>query len=196
MHMHALRIVLAMILLILLCPLLMSQGQPPQQPTTFAPSAEAPVPNQQRVFVFVQRSDRHAKYSKPEMFHDVLNDILNYLATKKVAVAVDEFGGRNHAEGAMPMDTVFSIAREAKANSVLYFVVDRPATKWLKVTAQCFDMNGKQLWQEEASSGGGFSGAHGFDVTTERLHGELDKHIGQEGVPVLVSVPDSSPGKQ
>jgi len=194
MRIRMLRATFAIAGLAFLSVLLLGQDQP-QLPVN-APTAAATLPLQQHVFVFVQRTDRHAKYSKPEMFHDVLNDILSYLTAKKVAIAVDEFGGRNHAEGAMPLDTVFGIAREANANSVLYFIVDRPATKWLKVTAQCFDMNGKQIWQEEASSGGGFSGAHGFDVTTEKLHGELDKHIGQEGIPVLVSTPDSSPARQ
>ena len=194
MRIRMLRTIFVIVGLTILSALLLGQEQPQLPGNT--PAVAATVPLQQHVFVFVQRTDRHAKYSKPEMFHDVLNDILSYLTAKKVAIAVDEFGGRNHAEGAMPLDTVFSIARETKASSVLYFVIDRPATKWLKVTAQCFDMNGKQLWQEEASSGGGFSGAHGFDVTTEKLHGELDKHIGQEGVPVLISAPDSLPARQ
>lgn len=59
------------------------------QPSTAASPAVA----QKKVFVFVVRTDRHAKYSKPEVFHDVLNDLLEYLKTKNVAIAVDEFGG-------------------------------------------------------------------------------------------------------
>jgi hypothetical protein len=166
---------------------------PAQQPVPPAPrnlsaaTTSPATPAQQKVFVFVQRTDRHAKYSKPEVFHDALTDILDYLAAKNVVIAVDEFGGRNHAEGATPIDTIFDIARDAKANSVLYFVVDRPPTKWIKITAECFDISGKSLWQEEASSGGGLSGAHGLEVTSKKLHAELDKRIGQEGVPVLIS---------
>ena len=163
-----------------------------QEPTLPSPSglsaaASGDTPMQQKVFVFVQRTDRHAKYSKPEVFQDALTDILNYLAAKNIAVAVDEFGGRNHAEGAIPMETVFSIGRDAKANSVLYFVVDRPATKWIKISVQCFDMSGKQLWQEEASNGGGLSGAHGLEATTKALHGKLDTRIGKECLPVMGS---------
>ena len=40
-----------------------------------APAGSAP----QQVFVFLQRTDRHAKYSSPEVFHNVLDDLLNYL---------------------------------------------------------------------------------------------------------------------
>ena len=159
-------------------------------PPSSAPAAAPATVDQQKVFVFVQRTDRHAKYSSPEVFHNVLNDLLDYLKTKNVAIAVDEFGGRNHAEGATPLDTIFNIARDAKASSVMYVVVDRPATKWLKITVQCFDIERKQLWQEEASSGGGMSGGHGFGVSTKKLHAQLDKRVGQNGLPILASAKD------
>jgi hypothetical protein len=158
------------------------QSISPSPSTTASASTD-----QQKVFVFVQRTDRHSKYSSPEVFHNVLNDLLDYLKTKNVAIAVDEFGGRNHAEGATPLDTIFTIARDAKASSVMYVVVDRPVTKWLKTTVQCFDMNRKQLWQEEVSSGGGLSGGHGFEVSTKKLHAQLDKRVGQDGLPILAA---------
>ena len=156
------------------------QSTSPPPSTTASASAD-----QQKVFVFVQRTDRHSKYSSPEVFHNVLNDLLDYLKAKNVAIAVDEFGGRNHAEGATPLDTIFTIARDAKASSVMYVGVDRPVTKWLKITVQCLDMNRKQLWQEEVSSGGGLSGGHGFEVSTKKLHAQLDKRLGQDGLPIL-----------
>jgi hypothetical protein len=169
--------------------------EPIPAPSTLSATRSPAAPTQPRVFVFVQRTDRHAKYSKPEVFHDALTDILDYLAAKNVAIAVDEFGGRNHAEGATPLDTVFDIARDAQANSVLYFVVDRPVTKWIKISAECFDISGKSLWQEEASSGGGLSGPHGLEVTSKKLHAQLDKRVGQAGLPVLASAPAPVPQK-
>src|ERR1700740_1448677 len=135
-------------------PFLSAREPVPLPPANSSPATAADAPTQPKVFVFVQRTDRHAKYSKPEVFHDAWTDILNYLASKNIAIAVDEFGGRNHAEGATPIDTVLNIGRDAKANSVLYFAVDRPVTKWIKISVQCLDMNGKQLWQDEASNGG------------------------------------------
>jgi hypothetical protein len=165
-------------------------------PQSYAPASPPANVDQQKVFVFVQRTDRHAKYSSPEVFHNVLNDLLDYLKTKNVAIAVDEFGGRNHAEGATPLDTVFAIARDAKASSVMYVVVDRPITKWLKITVQCFDMDRKQLWQEEAASGGGLSGGHGFEVSTQKLHAQLDKRVGQGGLPILAAAKEPVAEKQ
>ena len=164
--------------------LVLAQESTLPPPTGLAVTTSGDTPAQQKVFVFVQRTDRHAKYSKPEVFHDALTDILDYLAAKNVAIAVDEFGGRNHAEGATPIDTVLTIGRDAKASRVLYFVVDRPVTKWIKISVQCLDMNGKQLWQDEASNGGGLSGAHGLEATTKTLHGKLDARVGQECLPV------------
>ena len=161
-----------------------------------AVARQAPAPaDQARVFVFVQRSEQHAKRSSREVFENVLNDFLEYLKEKNVAIAVDEFGGRNHAESATPMETVFNIARDAQASSVLYVVVDRPVTKWLKMTVQCFDLSRKQLWQEEASNGGGLSGGHGFEVTTKKLYTLLDKRIGQEGLPIVITAAGQVPQK-
>ena len=174
------------VLLLVIFSAMVSVAQEPSKLPPPSRTASAST-DQQRVFVFVQRTDRHSKYSSPEVFHDVLNDLLDYLKTKHVAVAVDEFGGRNHAEGATPLDTIFAIARDAKASSVMYVAVDRPITKWLKITVQCFDMNQKQLWQEEVSSGGGLSGGHGFEVTAKKLHAQLDQRLGQDGLPILAA---------
>ena len=177
---HGIARLLLVVLALGYASLLLAQEPALPPPSGLSATVPGDVSMQQKVFVFVQRTDRHAKYSKPEVFHDALADILNYLAAKNIAIAVDEFGGRNHAEGAIPMDTVLSIGRDAKANNVLYFAVDRPVTKWIKISVQCFDMNGKQLWQDEASNGGGLSGAHGLDATTKALHSKLDARIGQD----------------
>jgi len=184
----------AVLLLVILSAIIsIAQEESTSPPPSTTASASV---DQQKVFVFVQRTDRHAKYSSPEVFHNVLNDLLAYLKTKNVAIAVDEFGGRNHAEGATPLDTIFNIARDAKATSVMYVVVDRPMTKWLRITVQCFDMNRKQLWQEEASSGGGLSGGHGFEVSTKKLHAQLDKRLGQDGLPILAAAKEPVAEKQ
>jgi hypothetical protein len=53
-------------------------------------------------------------------------------------------------------------------------------------------MAGQQLWQEEAASGGGLSGGHGLSVTLDRLHDQLDKRIGQAGLPLAAPVAGST----
>lgn len=186
----------AILLLVFLFATLSLAQEQSTSPQAAAPASAPATIKQQKVFLFVQRTDRHAKYSSPDVFHNVLNDLLDYLKTKNVAIAVDEFGGRNHAEGATPLDTVFTIAGDAKASSVMYVVVDRPLTKWLKITVQSFDMNRKELWREEVSSGGGMSGAHGFEVCTKKIHAQLEKHVGQDGLPVLAAAKEVAAEKQ
>ena len=181
---------LAVLLAVILFAPFFSLAQEQSTPATGAapPAAvSATAAGQAKVFVFVQRSARHVKYSHSEDFHNAMNDLLDYLKSKNVAIAVDAFGGRNSAEASTPMETVMNIARDAKASGVLYVEVDRPISKWIKITVQCLDIGGKQLWQEEASSGGGLSGGHGLEVTTKKLHVALDKHLGQQGLPILAA---------
>ena len=177
----------AIVLLVIFFAALSLAQEPSTPPQSTTPPPAAATAEQQKVFVFVQRTDRHAKFSKPEVFHTVLSDLMEYLKTKNVAIAVDEFGGRNYAEGATPLDTIFTIAHDSKANSVMYVVVDRPMTKWLKISVQTFDMNRKELWKEEVSSGGGMSGGHGLEVCTRKIREQLDKHVGQDGLPILAA---------
>lgn len=147
------------------------------------------------VFVFVMRTKGHQKYSKAEVFQSVVDDVLGYLKEKKVAQAVDEFGGRTHSEDEMPIQSVLNIAKDTGATSVLYLIVDRPVTKWVKVVTRAYDMNGNLLWEEKAESGGGMSGAHGLRVTLDRLHEALDKHIGKDGLPVQQGNPNAAAGQ-
>lgn len=140
-----------------------------------------------QVFVFVQRSSSHIRFSKSEVFHNVLDDLTSYFKQKNVVMAVDQFGGRTNSEEEMALSTVQSIARDAGATYLLYALVERPMTKWIKVTVSCYDMSGQKLWAEEASSGGGMTGGHGLEVTLGRLHDKLDKRIGQPGLPVQVA---------
>jgi hypothetical protein len=73
MRTRMLQAMFAIVGLTLLSVLLLGQQQ--LQLPGNAPTAEAKLPFQQHVFVFVQRTDRHAKYRKPEMFDDVLNEL-------------------------------------------------------------------------------------------------------------------------
>jgi hypothetical protein len=165
--------VLVALLLLVAIPL------PSQEP---APKpAASPQP---KVFVFFQRTDAHSKYSKSEVFHDAMDNTLAFLKEKNVAMAVDEFGGRSFAESATPLDTIVKIARDTNATSILYIVVDRPVSKWIKLTAECMDMDQKQLWKEEASNGSSLSGGDALKSTVKKFREKLDPHVGKDGVPV------------
>lgn len=141
---------------------------------------------------FVQRTKAHVKLSKPAVFHAVVDDLTAYLDKKHVAIAKDEFGGRTHAEAEMPLSTVLAIARDSRASYLLYLIVDRPVMKWIKVTVRAYDLNGEPLWEETVASGGGIAGGHGLRVALERLHRELDKRLGQPGLPLSNAVENAT----
>lgn len=163
------------------CALLFSLANSPLA----AQAANTGVPGAQ-VFVFLQRAPSHVSRSKPEVFHDVVNDLLDYMKQKSVATATDQFGGRTHSEDLMPLETVRGIARDAGATYLLYGLVERPVTKWIKITLTCYDLTGQKLWEEVAESGGGLTGGHGLSVTFDRLHEKLGKRLGQTGLPVAM----------
>ncbi len=149
---------------------------------------EQPPPNPQTlhaVFVFLQRTSGHVKYSKPQVFQAVVEDVFAHLKSINVSMASDEFGGRRYSEEEMPLDAVQKIARDSKADSLLYLVVDRPATHWIRVVAQCYDASGKLLWGEEATERLAFTGGQGLRATLHKLHQRLDQHLGHEGLPLI-----------
>lgn len=157
-----------------------------------SPTPGTAIDNPVTAFVFVQRTKAHINYSKSEVFHKVVDDVYSYLATKDVALAKDEFGGRTHAEDEMPISTVLNIARDANATYLLYLIVDRPITEWIKVTVRCYDLSGKQLWEESAAGGGKWTGIHRQHVILDRLHQLLDKRLGQPGLPLMMAAKESS----
>lgn len=139
------------------------------------------------VYVFVQRTNRHVKYSDAAVFTQAIDGLAEYLKAKNVALVTEMPGTLTHSDLETPMDKVLAAARYAKAESVLWVSVDRPVTKWIEFKVQCLDTAGKELWKAAAGSGGGFSGGHGLRVGLEHLRAELDKHLGQPGLPVQPS---------
>ena len=161
---------------------------PPSAPTV-VPATVAPAIAVPKVYVFIQRSQRHIKYSDADVFDGALKDITDYLKAKNVAVASETPGTLSHSEFATPMDKVVAAAKYAKADTVLYVEVDRPISKWIEFKVQCLDTTGKELWNAKTGSGGGLTGGHGLKVGLEHLHAELDKRVGQQGIPLLESAP-------
>ena len=54
----------------------------------------------------------------------------------------DEFRKRNTSEEQFSKDSLINVARDIGASHILYVDVDRPATQWVKITAQCLDLTG------------------------------------------------------
>ena len=132
-------------------------------PNTKLESARATNPISPSVSVKMRRTASHATYSSEEVAIAVRDYVADYLRMKNV-----------------------NVAREGSVSEYsLYLTVDRPLTKWLKVNIEARNADGVLLWRDKAESGGGLSGAHGLQVTEERIQKLLDAKIGIEnGLPV------------
>jgi S1-C subfamily serine protease len=132
-------------------------------PNTKLDSARATNPVSPSVSVKMRRTASHVARSEEEVAIEVFNSVVDYLRMKNVNVA---------RQGIL-------------SEYSLYLIVDRPVMKWLKVEIEARNADGVLLWRDKAESGGGLSGAHGLQVTEERIQKLLDAKIGIEnGLPV------------
>jgi hypothetical protein len=160
--------------------------------TPFAPARDQATltPSPQTSYLYFQRTRGHEKFSTPEVFQQVVNEIYAYLSANGV-VALTEGSGLS-AGTELPLSAVQEMARDSGATHLLYVVVDRPMSKWLRVTVQCFDASGRELWQEEASAGGLTGGKAPHD-TLQKLRDELNLRLGQPGLQQRASAQKPAP---
>lgn len=166
----------------------------------------APVPSQvnpissEHVFVFVQKTSGVARFSSPQLFQHVVDDLQEYLKAHEIANAIrtDDLS----SGVALPFSAVQEMARNSNATYLLYVMVDRPVMKWLKVTVTCYDVSGRLIWSEESSTGKELTRHKGEHDTLKELHQKLGQRLGQPGLPrarseqlqlALTSAADSIP---
>jgi hypothetical protein len=131
------------------------------------------------------RTPAHVSRSTPEVFHEIANETLDLLKKNDVNVVADPERGTIETSESFSLESLLSLTGTAGATSLLYVTVDRPATSWLKVTLQCYDLSGKLLWEEHASASGGLSGKGAPSKTIESLGKKLLLRIGQPGLPMV-----------
>ena len=145
----------------------------------------------QTTFVFFQRTHAHQRSSTAEAFKQVVDDIREYLKTNGVATVMD--ANVSSSGDSVPFFAVQQMARDAGAAYLLYVVIDRPPTKWLKVTVQCDDTAGQRIWEEQADSGRAWASARaitkGRQNALHKLHEELNNRLGQPGLPQVALEP-------
>ena len=154
--------------------------------TSSAQSAVAQSP--QTTFVYFQRTNHHVKLSTPDIFDQVVTEFREYLSTNRVAAMTE-----NNVVSlgtALPLFAVQDMAHDSGSAYLLYVTVDRPLSKWLKVTVRCYDSSRHVIWQEEASAGSGFSSRNVASEAMQELREKLHPRLGQPGLP------QSAPGQQ
>lgn len=137
------------------------------------------------VYYVVYRTPAHISRSSPDVFHEVANEMLEFLKKNDVNIVADPERGTIQTSELFSTDSLLNLTRNAGADYLLYVTVDRPAASWLKVTLQCYDLSGKALWEEHASSAGGLSGKGAPSKTMESLKKKVLPRIGQAGLPKL-----------
>ncbi len=136
-------------------------------------------PTPQTTYLYFHRTSGHVKLSTPQVFEQAVSEIQGYVSANGVATLTE--GSAASWEAELPWSAVQDMAHRSGAAYLLYVVVDRPITKWLKVTVQCYDTAGHRIWQENAAVGG-LSGGKGERATLHKLRGELDRRLGQPGL--------------
>jgi hypothetical protein len=135
------------------------------------------------VYYVAYRTPAHVSRSSPDVFHEVANGMLEFLKQNDVNIVADPERGTIQTSELFSTDSLLHLTKDAGANYLLYVTVDRPAASWLKVTFQCYDLSGKALWEEHASSAGGLSGKAAPSKAMENLKKKLLPRIGQPGLP-------------
>jgi len=123
-------------------------------------------PSPQTTYLYFHRTSEHVKLSTPEVFQQVVSEIQGFASANGVAARPE--GNAASWEAELPLSAVLDMAHHSGAAYLLYVVVDRPITKWLKVTVQCYDTAGHRIWQEDAAEGG-LSGGKGERATLHKL---------------------------
>ena len=136
-------------------------------------------PSPQTTYLYFHRTSEHVKLSTPEVFQQVVSEIQGFASANGVAARPE--GNAASWEAELPLSAVLDMAHHSGAAYLLYVVVDRPITKWLKVTVQCYDTAGHRIWQEDAAEGG-LSGGKGERATLHKLRERLDRRLGQPGL--------------
>ena len=137
------------------------------------------------VYVIGYRTPGHTRASSPEVFHSAMADVRKFLTEHKVKVLTDAERGFVENESQMSVENMTKLAKEAGAASLLLVTVDRPASKWIKLTLEAYDLNGIRLWQENLDSGmSPMNGTAGYKKCFEKLGKTLPVRIGGPGLPV------------
>jgi hypothetical protein len=146
-----------------------------QQPETALPPSG--------VFFAALRTQNHIARSSVDRFNEAADGIEQFLTTNNVLLREDPIRGKFRLESTMSKENLIHVAEDADAKLVLQLTVDRPATAWIELTIQCFDLQGKQLWEERAAGANQFSPSGHVQKAVKKLTSRLEPKLGTECLP-------------
>lgn len=106
----------------------------------------------------------------------VMDGIVDQLKAAGIAVRPLQSDGKSRTAAVEALKT-------SQADSLLYVTVNITMGQKDGMDVQCFDKDGKQLWEEDGSGGMAFSATASAKNMIKNIKKKLDKHIGQPGLP-------------
>lgn len=132
------------------------------------------------VFFAALRTQNHIARSDSNKFNEAVDGIEQFLTSNKVVLREDPLRGKFRLESTMSKENLIHVAEDAGASHILQLTVDRPATSWIELTMQCFDLQGKQLWEERGSGANQFSSSGHVQKAVKKLTSRLAPKLGSE----------------
>jgi hypothetical protein len=140
---------------------------PVSSASTVEPTATPPPPVQvlqkKDVAIVIRTTAKADKYCKAETIASVQSDIVAYVVSKGISI-----GTVSNSQGS------------------LVLIIDRPMTRFLKVTIQAQDEAGNVLWSETTDCCGWGSAHMGGAATLnvlDKLHQIIDQHLEWPAAP-------------
>ena len=163
-------------------------------PQSLQPQAAAN-PSSQAVgsYFVAYRTPAHVSRSGPEVFHGIADQILELLKSKHVVLVSDPERPSFQTAELFSLESLLKLAREAGASHLLYLTVDRPASKWVKITLQCFDFSGKLLCEAVTQDASAWSGKTGVQRALDKMKKQLAARLGGPGLAVVPPAPAPAP---
>jgi hypothetical protein len=134
-------------------------------------------------FFAALRTQNHIARSDSNKFNEAVDGVEQFLTTNKVVLREDPVRTKFRLESTMSKENLIHVAEDAGASFVLQLTVDRPATSWIELTMQCFDLQGRQLWEERASGANQFTSSGHVQKALKKLTSRLAPKLGTECLP-------------
>jgi len=147
-----------------------------------SPGSEEPI-QPGGVFFAALRTQNHIARSDSNKFNEAVDSVEQFLTSNKVVLREDPVRTKFRLESTMSKENLIHVAEDAGASYVLQLTVDRPATSWIELTMQCFDLQGKQLWEERGSGANQFTSTGHVQKAVKKLTSRLAPKLGTECLP-------------
>lgn len=172
---------LVLLAISILVPVAFTQQVPGASQSPVAKTEENTAPIRHTgTFLAVVRTNNHISRSRLDKFEEATDGFEKFLVEQRVPIVEDPVRKKFRIEGSMSKASMLNVARDSGAKYLLVLWVDRPATSWIELRAQCFDPAGQLQWEERASGNNQFSSAGHIEKALKKMDEKLRPHVGKD----------------